>query len=506
MKRIVLTAAILIGLAAPAGAGFDEGVAAYARGDYPTALREFRLLAKQGDDRAQYNLGIMYDKGAGVPQDYAEAVKWYRKAAEQGNARAQNNVGLLYANGLGVPQDYAEAVRWYRKAAEQGEASTQFNLGLMYDKGRGVPQDYSEAVRWYRKAAEKGSADAQNSVGLLYAKGLGVPQDYAEAVRWFRKAAEQGIADAQNNLGVLYHKGAGGLQDYAEAVKWYRKAAEQGNAGAQHNIGLLYANGLGVPQDYVLAHMWFNLAAAQGEVKALKARDLIAKRTTPADISKAQKLARVWLEKNRKKPEGVGVFSKNGFIFLRLKERNKQLTHSGRDHSPVLSPDQTFVVYSRQSDTRIVAGACCEGEPPKANQLWMINIDGTGERLLVRERDTGDPEVTISQFDSKRFSSGGRYLYFKTPAWVTSDAIHRYDFKRGEVQFFTSGNQFSVLSECANTKYRDHVMVNQHRYFVFGGSYDWDWLYTPEGKKLGPLGKSEGRNLSSLVRLACERS
>ena len=103
--------------------------------------------------------------------------------------------------------------------------------------------------------------------------------------------------------------------------------------------------------------MWFNLAAAQGEVKAVKARDRIAKRMTPADISKAQKLARVWLEKNREKPEGVGVFSKNGFIFFRLKEGNKQLTHSGRDHSPVLSPDQTFVVYSRQSDTRIAAGA-----------------------------------------------------------------------------------------------------------------------------------------------------
>ncbi len=60
MKRLVLTFALLIGLATPAWAGFAEGVAAYHRGDYATALREFRPLAEQGDDAAQYNLGRMY--------------------------------------------------------------------------------------------------------------------------------------------------------------------------------------------------------------------------------------------------------------------------------------------------------------------------------------------------------------------------------------------------------------------------------------------------------------
>ena len=63
MKRVVLTVAILLGLAAPAWAGFDEGVAAYERGDYATALREFRPFANQGYAAAQFNLGIMYDEG-----------------------------------------------------------------------------------------------------------------------------------------------------------------------------------------------------------------------------------------------------------------------------------------------------------------------------------------------------------------------------------------------------------------------------------------------------------
>jgi TPR repeat protein len=41
------------------------------------------------DAKAQFNLGVMYDKGEGAPRDHAEAMKWYRKAADQGNAEAQ---------------------------------------------------------------------------------------------------------------------------------------------------------------------------------------------------------------------------------------------------------------------------------------------------------------------------------------------------------------------------------------------------------------------------------
>ncbi len=51
---------MLIAIMAPARADFQDGVAAHERGDYATALREFRPLAEQGDAAAQYNLGQMY--------------------------------------------------------------------------------------------------------------------------------------------------------------------------------------------------------------------------------------------------------------------------------------------------------------------------------------------------------------------------------------------------------------------------------------------------------------
>ncbi len=150
-----LCAGFTLGLTAPAWAGFDEAAAAYKRGDYATALREWRPLAKQGNADAQFFLGAMYDAGRSVPQDHAEVVKWSRKAAEKGVAEAQYNLGFMYRHGLGVPQDYAEAVRWYRKAAEQGLALAQFKLGIMYFKGRGVPKDYVQAHMWNTLAASR---------------------------------------------------------------------------------------------------------------------------------------------------------------------------------------------------------------------------------------------------------------------------------------------------------------------------------------------------------------
>jgi TPR repeat protein len=144
-----------------AWAGLDEGVEAYRAGDYPTALKEFRALAKKGDAPAQYNLGNMYRQGHGVPQDDAEAAKWYGKSAEQGLADAQLNLGYLYQNGKGVSQDYAEAVRWYRKSAEQRNQKAQFNLGLMYSSGQGVPQDFVLAHMWFNLAGVFGSTDAR---------------------------------------------------------------------------------------------------------------------------------------------------------------------------------------------------------------------------------------------------------------------------------------------------------------------------------------------------------
>lgn len=100
---------LCLGFSIPAIGGWGEGVAAYDKKDYATALQEFRPLAELGDSSAQFALGVMHNYGYGVSKDYAQAVKWYRKAAEQGHATAQNNLGFRYDNGQGVLQDFKQA-------------------------------------------------------------------------------------------------------------------------------------------------------------------------------------------------------------------------------------------------------------------------------------------------------------------------------------------------------------------------------------------------------------
>ena len=203
MGRLALAAALVLVLTADARAGLDAGISAYQRGDYATALAEFRQAAEHGSVAAQINLAAMYYKGQGVPRDDAEAAKWYRKAADQGDAVAQNNIGLMYDNGRGVAQDYGEAVKWYRRAAEHGQTGAQFNLGVMYRNGLGVGQDRAEAALWFQRAAEAGLAEAQYTMGRMRHLGVVLVRDDRRALAWYRRAAAQGHPRAKNHVKAL---------------------------------------------------------------------------------------------------------------------------------------------------------------------------------------------------------------------------------------------------------------------------------------------------------------
>ena len=166
---------------------FQKGYSAAQSGGFATALREWTPLAEQGNADAQYNLGVIYDTGQGVPQNNKTAVKWYRLAAEQGGSFAQLNLGVMYANGQGVPQDYKTAVKWYRLAAEQGDADAQFGLGFMYALGRGVLKGYVYAHMWGSIASTNG-----NKLGANLMDDFGkkmTPAEFSTAKKLVRECA-----------------------------------------------------------------------------------------------------------------------------------------------------------------------------------------------------------------------------------------------------------------------------------------------------------------------------
>jgi TPR repeat protein len=233
-----------------------EGLAAYERDDYSTALKVLRPMAINGEAIAQVVLGAMYITGRGVPEDRAEGIRWYRKAADQGHANAQNVLGDIFRS----EGDDFVAQQWYRRAAEQGHAEAQFSLGNSY----GYPGEDSQ-----------------------------LKEDQDESIMWIRKAADQGHSDAQYTLALVLE----GKAKYSESAKWYRRAADRGHTDAQYKLGRMYETGSGVQRDVVRACKWFILAALSRDPAAIADRGSIAAYMTTAEIAEAKRLAREWKPK-----------------------------------------------------------------------------------------------------------------------------------------------------------------------------------------------------------------
>src|SRR5436305_8024390 len=91
----MIAAALLIGGRAAVAGPWEDGMAAYNRGDYVPAMRLFRPLAEQGNAKAQTVLGVMFRKGEGVPKSPARAFMWFSLARKHGEAGAEAGARAL---------------------------------------------------------------------------------------------------------------------------------------------------------------------------------------------------------------------------------------------------------------------------------------------------------------------------------------------------------------------------------------------------------------------------
>ena len=138
-RLVTLFAVVLVALCVPL-AGQQE------------SIDELRAKAEQGDSISQFELGLAYETGRGVPEDGIEAARWYRLAAEQGVARAQANLGFMYANGEGVPEDDVLAYMWWNLAAAQGYENAQSNKDTIEEQM--TREQIAEAQRLSREWLE----------------------------------------------------------------------------------------------------------------------------------------------------------------------------------------------------------------------------------------------------------------------------------------------------------------------------------------------------------------
>jgi dipeptidyl aminopeptidase/acylaminoacyl peptidase len=181
------------------------------------------------------------------------------------------------------------------------------------------------------------------------------------------------------------------------------------------------------------------------------------------------------------------VYAEGGNIFFQpVTGEARQLTTSGRDRDPSLSPAGRTVVFVRGTPgVTVAAGA---GDAAEATELWTVDVEGTGARMLLRGRESPRPERVLARLRVPQFSPDGRTVFFLSAAWVVSDAVHAVDTRTGEERYVAPGNSLEVVPR---GEYAGHLLVEQHRYFLGGGSYDWVWLLTAGGREVGPVGEDD---------------
>lgn len=158
----LLGMALLLG-AAPALADVKAGVDAWGRGDYQTAISEWRGPAAKGDADAQFNLGQAYKLGRGVPQDLVEAEKWYKKAADQGHLQASDNYGLV----LFQSNRRAESLPYLQASAQRGEPRAQYVLGTGHFNGDFVEKDWIKAYALMTRASAQQLPQATKNLAQM---------------------------------------------------------------------------------------------------------------------------------------------------------------------------------------------------------------------------------------------------------------------------------------------------------------------------------------------------
>jgi hypothetical protein len=196
------------------------------------------------------------------------------------------------------------------------------------------------------------------------------------------------------------------------------------------------------------------------------------------------------------------VWSGEGNIYLTGDDgRPVQVTRSGKDTSPVLSPDRTMVAFIRTGD-KIIPKGCDDFSDTKTkygNQVWIYDVVTKKDRLLVQNNFSCDiPEKQIVDPGSLQFSPENKTLYFITSAWMTSGALHAVNVDGTGEHYVIPASSLEVITK---GQHKGDLIVGQHRYFIGGGSYDWLWLYTPQGKEEGPLGDEVTQSQREVIEM-----
>jgi TPR repeat protein len=160
-----------------------------------------RRRAHDGDPKAEYELGRLYETGKHVEESVKDAFKWYSASAAQGFPDAQYRLGLAYLYGIGTQQSIAQAGVWLDKAKQKMQpVATLLLNAISSSRNNVIDKPHSILLSWYMERAVEGDGDAMLGLGHMFENGWGIHQDIDVAKRWYLKARTAGTKGAAKRL------------------------------------------------------------------------------------------------------------------------------------------------------------------------------------------------------------------------------------------------------------------------------------------------------------------
>lgn len=180
----------------------------------------------------------------------------------------------------------------------------------------------------------------------------------------------------------------------------------------------------------------------------------------------------------------VEADKKGRLFFTSAAGRRSLIPVEGKSSDASLDPAKRRVVFVRATPGKTISTGSGDDE---ATELCLIDPDGKNLSVLVRGKDNEEVSKVLAGFQTPQFSPDGKTVYFVSAAWATSGSVQAYELATKAVRFVCAG---SVLEVVPNGEHAGNLLVQQHRYFLGGGSYDWFWLMGPDGKEIGVVGET----------------
>jgi len=181
------------------------------------------------------------------------------------------------------------------------------------------------------------------------------------------------------------------------------------------------------------------------------------------------------------------VAERGGDIYLRTATGWRQMTNTGSDAAPKVSPSGKNVVFIRKLRESVLSTENVLGWPDKT-QLWVVATEASSRPELLLGTPIDLKGSKYYRFTDPQWSADGTAVFFSVDYAVTTGAIARVSLIDRRAVFIAPAIEFHVVQ---TGKYAGYLVAQQRKYKLAGGHYDWYWLLDPDGAPVDVIGESE---------------